>query len=334
MQYLKITPDIKMTELSDLVGGRNTEYILRANNLSRTPNVGKAFQSLCDRIINSTPDVSWQRKQSILTTMVGDSDVFETAALCDVNSWKVLSTLGTFPNMLRIPETIVLPDTEAIMGDNRRVTNLIYSKVMECLLNEPHYINPEIFNDFDGAQTAKVVSPVEENSNLYQFFKIPWGEVSLYSSLAGTSVDFPVYPEEVSDKKSANYVDMPELLYQYEPWKVFQGNSARSNTYKFKFHRDMWTGDHRDGKANELVRFCEANLYARYSGSSVVTSQVKLYIGGKPIISGIVTDVNTVWSGPIGLDGFYLVCDLSLTITEISEVALNFDTVRNKSLIG
>jgi hypothetical protein len=145
---------------------------------------------------------------------------------------------------------------------------------------------------------------------------------------------FPVYPEEYDDGVSANYEEMGEMLYQYEPWKVYKSSGPRENTFTFKMHRDMWTGDHRDGNANALIRGCEANCYPDYDGSLVNVPIVTLYIHGSNLITGVMTSCKTHWSGPIGLDGYYLCCDLTLTIVEVSPQALNYNTVRSKGLIG
>ena len=96
----------------------------------------------------------------------------------------------------------------------------------------------------------------------------------------------------------------------------------------------MWTGDHRDGKANELIRICEANCYPEFNGSMVNTSTVTLYVKGNALISGVLVDVHKTWDGPIGLDGWYLMCNLSLEIIEVSPTALNYNVVKNKPLIG
>ena len=96
----------------------------------------------------------------------------------------------------------------------------------------------------------------------------------------------------------------------------------------------MWTGDHRDGKANELIRACEANCYPEYHGSAVNVPTVTMYIAGKSVISGIMESCSPQWSGPIGLDDWWLYCTLTLTITEVSKTPLNFSEVKNKSLIG
>ena len=209
---------------------------------------------------------------------------------------------------------------------------------MASLKNPPHYIDPSIFNEYSSIRPSQILeynSQGDSNiQNTFQWFRIPWGQVTLYSSLGNDSKDFPVYPEEVSDARSANYTEMPDMLYQYEPWQVYQSSGPRANTYTFKFHRDMWSGNHRDGKANELIRFCEANCYPEYSGSAVNTAVVTLYIGGQAHIRGIMKDVNVRWSGPLGLDDWYLMCELELTIVEVSDTPLNYSTVRNKGLIG
>ena len=96
----------------------------------------------------------------------------------------------------------------------------------------------------------------------------------------------------------------------------------------------MWSGDHRDGKANELIRFCEACCYPEYNGSAVNTSTVTLIIAGKPLIRGVMTDVSTTWSGPIGLDGYYLECELRISITEVSDKPLNYSYVKSREIIG
>lgn len=335
MQFLKISPNTKLQDLASRVGSKSLANVLRVNNLERTPNIGKALTSMCSEIVKSSKDVSWQRKQSLLVTAMSDSDIFEDMALSDNQTWKVISGIGTFPGMIRMPEGFRIPDAVDTIGNGVTVDKLVYHRAINSVINAPHIVDSEIFNSFSNSRPVKIsqgTSATEQN--LYQYFHLPWGKISLYSSLAGTSLDFPVYPEDLSDRHSATYGTMPDQLYQYEPWYVYQSSGPRSNTYTFYFHRDMWTGDHRDGKANELIRFCQANCYPDFNGSMVNTSTVRLYIAGKPIINGVLTEVSTNWSGPIGLDGFYLVCKLSLTISEVSEEPLNFHSVRSKSLIG
>ena len=335
MQFLSITADTKLSELSDIVGDRNIEYILNTNQLSRKPNIGQELMRVCNNVVNEQlSDVDWTRKISILNSMNNDSDVFEKAALLNDYGWKILSTLGTFPSMLRIPETIQLPYTVDILGDNVSVDEQVYKKAI-YQMTKYHKIDPSIFNAYSTIKPSSLIYDRDEsNTDVFQYFKIPWGDVTLYSSLDNSKKDFPVYPEELSDGVKANYTQMPNMIYQYEPWQVYESSGPRSNVYTFIFHRDMWTGDHRDGKANELIRFCEACCYPEYNGSAVNTTTVTLLISGKEHITGVLTDVNTKWSGPIGLDGWYLQCELEISITEVSNSPLSYSTVKLKPLIG
>lgn len=334
MQYLQISDKMKLSELSTLVGDRNVEYILSANSLSRTPNIGAAFNTYCNETIDSAEDVSWQRKSIILNTMTQDSDVFETAALLGSSAWKLLNAAGTFPSMLKIPETLKLPDSSSILGNGIGISSTVYEKSMAMLKVSPHTIDPGIFNEYSTIRNAKILNYERSSVDMSQWFKLPWGQITLYSSLGQDSVEFPVFPEELSDGVKANYTTMPDTIFQYEPWQLYDSSGPRSNQYTFTMHRDMWTGDHRDGKCNQLIRFCQANCYPEFNGATVHTALVTLYISGYALITGVITDVSVDWDGPIGQDGWYLGCKLTLNITEVSQQALNYSVVRNKSLIG
>lgn len=341
MQYLKVTEVTDsgtgtrtMSELTDRVGAQNVDTVLHVNGLSRSPNIGSSFVQYCDSIIQEQPNVSWQRKATILNRYSTDSELFELAASLDDDEWKVLDYINTFPGYLRIPDHIQLPPANDIIGGTApSVPTVTYNRVI-TQLQTTGYISTEHFNEYSAIRPVSFSDGNVINSNPFEWFPIPWGEVSLYSSIADDSVDFPVYPEEISDGVKANYTTMPDLLYQYEPWQIYTGSGPRSNTYTFNFHRDMWNGDHRTGGANRLIRFCQANCYPEYNGSAVNTALVTLYIGGESIITGVMTDVSVEWSGPIGLDNFYLYCKLSLTIVEVSPQALSYSVVMNKPLIG
>lgn len=334
MQYISINKDTTLIDLADRVGDRNVETFLAINGLTRSPNVGEQFSAMVENILSTGSIVDWQRKSTILNKFSSDSDIFEEAALLDNNSWKVLDALETFPNRLKVPETITLPSAIDILGNGQGVDSRVYQNAMNSLANEPHTIDPGIFNQYSTIQNTQITGSVSQTSTNTALFNLPWGDITLYSALAGESVDIPVYPEELEDSIKANYTTMPDLLYQYEPWYVYQSSGPRSNSYTFHMHRDMWTGDHRDGKANELIRFCQAACYPEYSGSAVYSDTVTLYFKGSVLITGILTGVNVKWSGPIGLDGWYLEFELVLDITEIAEQALSNSVVRAKPLIG
>ena len=338
MQLLKIPDSITLSQLSDIVGSSNASPVLAENRLSRTPNIGSSFQSICNSVYENTSPISVERKQMILNTLTTDSDIFESTALQSEDGWKLMSTMKTLPHMLKIPDSVSLPDSPDVLGNHKVVANSIYKRAISDLQSTGQ-VDPSIFNTV-GANVSIYNSYNIGNSqrnradSVFQGFKIPWGQIVLWSSIEQDSRDLPVYPEELSDGRIANYTQMPDMLYQYEPWQVFQSSGTRQGTYTFKFHRDMWTGNHNDGLANDLIRFCEANCYPEYKGSVVYAPTCTLYIAGKSFISGVITQVTTNWSGPIGHDGWYLYCELELTFTEVSTEALDYYTVRNKSIIG
>lgn len=339
MQFLKLPENLTLSQLTKIVGDRNVDDILAANKLTRSPKIGEKFNDLVERTISEINEVDWKQKVNILNTLTDDVDVFEEAAMMSSEGWKVMMGLGTFIGRIKIPEDIVLPDSTDILGspNNPGVPTQTYTAVITSLTEEPHEVDPGTFNTYSTIQ-PRIVGEEEfenfDNSVFTTFFNLPWGKMSIYSSLLDEMIDIPVYPEEVEDSRKANYTTMPDTIYQYEPWQAYESSGPRSNSYKFHFHRDMWTGNHLDGKANELIRFCQANCYPKYNGSLVNTGTVTLYMNGQILISGVLTDVSTNFSGPIGLDGFYLDCEMTLDITEVAQTPLNFDTIRELGIIG
>ena len=336
MQFLKIGQTDTLKSISKIAGDRNVESILVANSLQRSPSIGQQFTDMCNNVAQTSPDVPLSRKLALLNTFTGQSDLFETVSLFSEASWKVLSNIGCIPGALRIPDSITLPDSYEILGGKGNpVKSTLYSKVINSL-QKTGSVDSDIFNEYSVINPASLArtNTSKATSNVFSGFNLPWGKITLYSSLANDSMDFPVYPEELSDGRKATYATMPDMIYQYEPWYVYESSGPRQMEYTFHFHRDMWSGDHRDGMANKLIRFCEACCYPNYTGSVVNTSTAKLYINGACHCSGIVTEVSTKWSGPIGLDGWYLECELTLNMVEVAEQALDFDTVRTMSLIG
>lgn len=323
-----------LQDLANRVGDRNVESVLSVNGLSRSPNIGQQWSTIVQPIESDiSVSIDPQRKASILNSMTSDSDVFEYAALQDMSSWRVLSQTGSFPSYIQIPDTISIVDAEDTLGNGVHINDNIYRKAMEQLSIDPYVIDPSIFNDYSVSSNIRTLEYIYTETTV-NWFNLPWGQVSLYSSISDSSVDIPAYPEELSDSRSATYTTMPDLLYQYEPWYLYESSGPRTCSYTFSLHRDMWSGDHRDGQANRLIRFCQANCYAQYSGAAVNTPIVTLYVAGSPLISGIMENVDVNWGGPIGTDGWYLQFDLELTITEIAQTALSYESVQNLPLIG
>lgn len=336
MQFLSIDENTKLSDLSEEFGS-SLEQFLHLNGISRTPNVGKAFIQKCNESIQSTQPVSYERRVSLVSTLTEDSDIFERASLMSEDGWKLFDSMNTLPGMMKVPSSVIIPDSTRVIGNGEPVKSEIYNKVISCLKQKTS-VDPSIFNTYSSSSSrpsmsAGVIASATGTGPM-AWFPIPWGEVTLYSSLDNSRIEFPVFPDELSDSRKANYTTMPDMLYQYEPWQVYQSSGPRTQTYSFTFHRDMWSGDHTDGRANELIRACEANCYPDFKGSAVDTSLVTLYIHGQVAIRGVLTDVNVNWSGPLGHDMWWLICKLDLAITEVSEEPLNFYSVKNKPLVG
>lgn len=332
MAYLQITKQTTLSQLADSVGERNVDYVLNANGLTRSVNIGK---KLLARDTSGTTDA--QTKLNILNTLVGSSDVYEKAALGTEEDWVSLSKYSTFKDYIYIPEELDIPLSTLVLGNKEPVNSIIYDAVTDSLKNPPYAIDPAIFSEYSATATGAYGTsnntlPIN-SVNPFEWFQLPWGKISLYSSMSKEMVDFPVYPLEISDGVTASYEQMPNMLYQYEPWNVYQSSGPRTNTYTFVMHRDMWTGDHRDGLANKLVRYCEANCYPKYSGAAVNTPQVTLYINSVNHITGILTDCKVDWGGPLGLDGWYLNLTVTLTITEVAKDPIDYYSMLNRGLI-
>lgn len=338
MKYVKISKNETLSSLTEKVGVSIVDQILADNGLDRTPNIGKQWDDKCKDAKNSPVSIQPIQKVNILNQFVSNSDIYEKAVLQTESDWKVLAQINSFPNYLYVSDQLEdsIVDSSDIIGNKESVPTGIYQSINDSILKGKE-IDSSIFGSYSTMQHVGLVEGSESNyssSSPLGWFKIPQNEVLLYSSMDGVAMSIPAYPEEMSDERRANYTTMPDLIYQYEPWQLYQSSGPRSNSYTFHLHRDMWTGDHSDGKANELIRFCQAQCYPRYNGAAVNTPTVTLYVSGSNLITGVLTSARTEFSGPIGKDGFYLEFKLILEITEVSKEALSYDSILKKPLIG
>ena len=360
MQYLTIKKTDTLQTLSKIVGRQNADLVLNENGLVRSPKVGEQYSAKYVNYLHPTtseppPDVPYTRKMALLNGLSSNEEVFEKACLMDDEEWKFFSAFQSFKDAIKVPESITRPYSSRVIGSNigndivrigsnidssysEGVNPTIYAKVMQSLSSGKHNIDPTIFSEVSTAGPVSLTSSrgsVRDQTRVPQYsYSLPWGKIQLYSSILNEMMDIPAYPEETETERSASYTAMPDIIYQYEPWIMYQSSGPREQSVEFHLHRDLWSGDHRDGRANELIRFCEANTFPKYTGSAVLAPTVKLYISGKLFISGVLTKTNVSWAGPLGLDDWYLEFTLRLTIQEVSETALNINTVRKMELIG
>lgn len=340
MQYLLIDNDETFISMVRTIGQTTANAVLAENGIQRTPNVGAAWKTKCDQIIEETPkDVTPQRKSALLNGLTLSEDVFEKACLLDEDEWKVFSATQAFTDALRIPETTQLTSSIKVLGNaplddstNTPVDSATYREVMRQLKDDGN-IDPAVFNTVNAspAFVPSGSSQIETSAPQYSF-DLPWGKIQMYSTVLGELMDFPAYPDQIEQTRNANYASMPDTIYQYEPWITYQDSGPREQPLSFHLHRDMWTGNHLDGRANQLIRFCEANTFPDYNGSAIITPFIRLYVDGSLFISGVIKNTSTTWSGPLGLDNWYLEFTLSLSIQEISESELNTHSVYAKKL--
>lgn len=420
MQYIVISDNDTLSSISKVVGSQNIDALLTENGLTRSPDIGKQWRQKCNTLLtelgSNPPDIDGTRKSVLLNTLTGSEELFEKACLMDESEWHIFSAFQSFADTLRIPETVVLPFSERVIGDsvsnaiavsgtgvavsgasagraaqnkygNRNgtsntqlparsaglpgskyitsdaslgtysgsnkqsavtgksvtsssnsnaVDSVKYRAVINQLKRDIH-IDPGIFNEINASPSVGVGSettPAAELTTNPISWQLPWGKIQMYSSLLDKLIDIPVYPEDFDETRTASYTQMPEIIYQYEPWVTYQSSGPREQSLAFHLHRDLWTGDHRDGKAIELIRFCQANTFPRYNGSAVLAPTVKIYIAGKTFVSGVLTNTDVHWSGPIGLDDWPLEFTLTLSIQEVSEIVLNIDSVSKFGLVG
>lgn len=354
MQYLVIDNNETLVSMSRAIGQQNADAVLAENGIVRTPQVGKTWATKCNQIIKeTTKDVTPSRKAALLNGLTGSEDVFEKACLMDEDEWKVFSSTLAFTDALKIPETTKLPYSSKVIGSASGeimsttlsdgtapisttqaggVDSRTYRAVMNSLKSTGS-IDLGVFESINSAPavTASSSGMLQYTPSAYSY-NLPWGKIQMYSTVLAELMDFPVYPEQIDTTRAASYTSMPDIIYQYEPWITFQSSGPREQALSFHMHRDMWTGNHLDGRANTLIRFCEANTFADYNGSAVITPLIRLYVDGALFISGVITNTTVNWTGPIGLDNWYLEFTLSMTIQEISEMELNTRSVYKKKL--
>ena len=116
MQYLVLSGNETYAQLAGVYGNDVVDRILAANSISRVPDIGAEWERTCDNLMAHGSSVSAARKQSLLSKLTDSVELFEKACLLDDDEWKVFSSTMSFPDALRIPDTVVLPNSETVLG--------------------------------------------------------------------------------------------------------------------------------------------------------------------------------------------------------------------------
>ena len=209
MQFLQMDSDMTLPELNERVGRQNVEAILTTNQLPRTYKIGEALAQKCQEVTIGS-SVAANKKVAILNTMMGDADMFEYVASIGEAAWEVLQNLGTLPGYVKIPESVNIGKSVDMLGNGISMSVSIGRAIFKAILqNEP--IDLSLFNTYQHIKPGAINVYGDTTPNGFDAFKIPWGEITLYSSISNMSMDIPVYPETVNDSRVANYTTMPDL---------------------------------------------------------------------------------------------------------------------------
>ena len=132
MQFLRINQDDTLIDIIKRVGAKNIDSVLNLNGLGdyRVQNIGEVYYDTVIDHDTLQENVSNERKLAILNSLIGSTDVFETAALSDESGWHTLDKTGTLSGYLRIPDDVYIPDAEDVLGDNNQVSKETYVAVI------------------------------------------------------------------------------------------------------------------------------------------------------------------------------------------------------------
>ena len=151
-------------------------------------------------------------------------------------------------------------------------------------------------------------------------------------TIGNTLIYMPCWPESVQDKGSAQY-ETPEVPGRSAPYVIYNKTDSRSISFTFKLHREMLDTSiaqlteaiarnpdsvaTRAGEIDQIVRILESAVYPNYD-STVAAVRTQVRIGNTLYISGVMTDIDTNWYGPIGSDLKYKQCDVTFTVLEVT----------------
>ena len=134
--------------------------------------------------------------------------------------------------------------------------------------------------------------------------------INCYIIVNGDKVQIPCYPESVSDSNTASYSSV-NPLGRSEPFQIYNNSGPRSVSVSFTMHCEM-VGNYE--YVPNLVKLIESATYPNYD-NAVSAVKCTLVIGKSIKITGIITNTETRWYGPI-IDEKYQMVDISFSVTE------------------
>lgn len=226
------------------------------------------------------------------------------------------STLGSMPNCLIIPSEYV-DDITPVSGHTQL-----------SILRDEHLaeVRRDLRADTPNLEYPRIDSEFGETQD--NWYWKPTGDVT-FQIEGDTPLEIPCFPESVNDSTSATWSQEMTTYQHYEPQNTYNKSGPRVVTCTFKIHRAMWDGNQDSGKSEELVAYMQSACYPNYDTQASEPPRVTLIIGKSIRIVGILTNMETTYSGPIGPDNKYDCVDINISITEESDNVLSTDAVRS-----
>lgn len=305
---------------------RQTVYadnILRANNL---PNPTCPYSTIANQLYNNDfqamsrlgyePEYSEIAHVKSVQAQLMDKDRANVIAVYTPAEYVRYTTLGTMPGCLVVPAEYVNEITPVSGHIQQAVLkDWSLSSVRENLRADlPNLAFPLIESEFGDSQD--------------NWYWKPRGDV-MFRVEGQLPLEIPCFPESVSDSTSATWSQEMTTYQHYEPQNTYNKSGPRVVNCTFKIHRAMWDGNQDSGKSEELVSYMQSACYPNYDTQASEPPRVTLTIGKSVRVTGILTSMETTYSGPIGPDNRYDCVDITISITEESDNVLSTEAVRS-----
>ena len=301
----------------------NADAIMRANNL---PNPTCPYSSVANQLYNNDyqamntlgyePEYSEYAHVKGVQSQLNDSTKANVVANFTPAEYIRYSTLGSMPGCLIIPEEFV-DDITPVSGHTQQAI------LHDLLLRE---VREDLQADRPSLDFPRLDS--ETGSTQDNWYWKPTGDVT-FQVEGEAPLEIPCFPESVNDSTSATWSQEMTTYQHYEPQNTYNKSGPRVVNCSFKIHRAMWDGNQDSGKSEELVAYMQSACYPNYDTQASEPPRVTLIIGKSVRIVGILTSMETVYSGPIGPDNKYDCVDISISITEESDNVLSTEAVRS-----
>lgn len=301
----------------------HADDILRMNKL---PNTKTPYSSVLNQLNENDKeamsklgfDPQYSESEHVRGVQAQLTDKMKAFAVAELTPDEFLryNTLGSVPGCLIVPPEYV-DEVVPVSGHTQQAVlrDLLLREVREDLrADTPPIEFPRIETDFGETQD--------------NWYWKPTGDVTI--QIEGEQpLEIPCFPESVSDNASATWSQEMTTYQHYEPQNTYNKSGPRIVSCTFKIHRAMWDGNQDSGKSEELVAYMQSALYPNYDTQASEPPRVTLIIGKSIRIVGILTSMETTYSGPIGPDNKYDCVDINISITEESDNVLSTQAVRS-----